>query len=197
MLVNDCLVHFVATTVMPSRPKIVVKIVSIGKKRLQGMIFPEHDSLWSPYGLGQTIIFSSCGFFYLSSLFFSSPNLGHHLYSAGRPSRWVCKFRMQVWSVVCAAGWKYRTQKNSKNRHLGTIAQLCRAISSQLRHLATIGKKLVKQQYLPTCPHNMANFGPLAAEIGSLVWGTPTNFNGFRVLAALLHGTPAVGSGGQ
>jgi len=38
-----------------------------------------------------------------------------------------------------------------------------------------------------TCPHNMANFGPLAAEIDS-VWGTPTNFNGFRVLAALLHG---------
>jgi len=35
--------------------------------------------------------------------------------------------------------------------------------------------------------------GPLAAEIGSLVWGTPTNFNGFHVLPALLHGTPAVG----
>jgi len=35
----------------------------------------------------------------------------------------------------------------------------------------------------------MVNFGPLAAEIGSLVWGTPANFNGFRVLAALLHGT--------
>ena len=34
---------------------------------------------------------------------------------------------------------------------------------------------------------------PLAAEIGSLVWGTPTNFNGFRVLAALLHDAPAVG----
>ena len=34
----------------------------------------------------------------------------------------------------------------------------------------------------------MVNFGPLAAEIGSLVWGTPANFNGFRVLAALLHG---------
>ena len=25
------------------------------------------------------------------------------------------------------------------------------------------------------------------AEIGSGVWGTPTNFNGFCVLAALLH----------
>jgi len=40
-----------------------------------------------------------------------------------------------------------------------------------------------------TCPHNMVNFGPLAAEIVSLVWGTPDNFNGFRVLAALLHST--------
>ena len=29
----------------------------------------------------------------------------------------------------------------------------------------------------------------IAAEIVSLVWGTPANFNGFRVLATLLHGT--------
>jgi len=39
----------------------------------------------------------------------------------------------------------------------------------------------------------MVNFGPLAAEIVSLVWGTPGNFNGFRVLAVLLHGTLVVG----
>jgi len=39
----------------------------------------------------------------------------------------------------------------------------------------------------------MANFGPLAAEILSLVWGIPGNFNGFRVLAALLHGNLVVG----
>jgi len=41
----------------------------------------------------------------------------------------------------------------------------------------------------------MVNFGPLAAEIGLPVWGTPANFNGFRVLAALslLHGTLIVG----
>jgi len=44
----------------------------------------------------------------------------------------------------------------------------------------------------PTRPCNMVNFGPLAAEIGSGVWGTPANFNGLRVLAALLHGTLAV-----
>jgi len=36
------------------------------------------------------------------------------------------------------------------------------------------------------------NFGPLAAEIGSVVWGTQANFNGFRVLASLLHGIRAV-----
>jgi len=30
----------------------------------------------------------------------------------------------------------------------------------------------------------MVNFGPLAAEIGPVVWGTLANFNGFRVLAA-------------
>jgi len=39
----------------------------------------------------------------------------------------------------------------------------------------------------------MVNFGPLAAEIVSLVWGTPANFNRFCILAALLHGTPVVG----
>ena len=39
----------------------------------------------------------------------------------------------------------------------------------------------------------MANFGPLAAEIVLLVWGTPANFNVFRVLAALLHGCLVVG----
>jgi len=39
----------------------------------------------------------------------------------------------------------------------------------------------------------MVNFGPLVAEIVSLVWGTAGNFNGFRVLEALLHGTVVVG----
>jgi len=84
-------------------------------------------------------------------------------------------------------------KKVAKNRHLGTIPQLCRAISSQLRNVSTIGKKNVKQHTSSTCPHNMVNFGPLVAETVPLVWGTPGNFNGFRVLAALLHGTLVVG----
>jgi len=39
----------------------------------------------------------------------------------------------------------------------------------------------------------MVNFDPLAAEISLVVWDTPANFNGFRVLAALLHSTLVVG----
>jgi len=39
----------------------------------------------------------------------------------------------------------------------------------------------------------MVNFGLLTAGIRWRVWGTPANFNGFRVLAALLHGTLVVG----
>jgi len=45
--------------------------------------------------------------------------------------------------------------QDAKNRHFGTIGQLCRAISSQLRHVSTIGKKLFKQQYvLQMSPRN-------------------------------------------
>jgi len=79
---------------------------------------------------------------------------------------------------------KYSTLKN---RHLGTIAQLCQAISSKLREISTIGKISLNSNTSSTCPDNMVNFGAQAAEIGSGVRGTPANFNGFRVLAALLH----------
>ena len=78
--------------------------------------------------------------------------------------------------------------QNSLCVHLCTIAQLCRAISSQL-----IGKNVLSSNISSTCPHNMVHFGPLAAEIGPVVWGTPPNFNGFRVLAALLHDILVVG----
>jgi len=35
-----------------------------------------------------------------------------------------------------------------KNRHFGTIAELCRPVSSQLRHVSTIGENFVKQRYI-------------------------------------------------
>jgi len=58
--------------------------------------------------------------------------------------------------------------------------------------MSTIEKKLLSSNISSTRFHNMVNFGPLAAQIGPVVWGTAANFNGFRVLAALLHGTPAL-----
>jgi len=38
-------------------------------------------------------------------------------------------------------------------------------------------KKLLNINISSIRPHNMVNFGPLTAEIGSTVWGTPANFN--------------------
>jgi len=56
---------------------------------------------------------------------------------------------VRIWNagLKCTARGSLKMQ-DTKNRHLGTIAQLCRAISSQLTHISTIGKKPVKQQYL-------------------------------------------------
>ena len=99
-----------------------------------------------------------------------------------------------MWCCAARGSLEIQDAKNdAKNRHLGTIPQFCQAISSQLRHVSTIGKNMLSSNISSTCAHNMVNFGPLAAEIVSLVWGTPGNFNGFRVLAALLHGTLVVG----
>ena len=39
----------------------------------------------------------------------------------------------------------------------------------------------------------MVNFGPPTNDICWRVWGTPSDFSGFRILAALLHGTLVVG----
>jgi len=35
----------------------------------------------------------------------------------------------------------------------------------------------------------MVHFGPVPAEIDRVVWGTPANFNGLRVVTASLQGT--------
>jgi len=85
------------------------------------------------------------------------------------------------------------TENTGRKKSFGTIAQLCQAVSLQLRHVSTIGKKSLNIDTSPTCHHNMVNFGVLTAEICWRVWGTLANFNGFGVLAALLHGTLVVG----
>jgi len=80
--------------------------------------------------------------------------------------------------VLHTAHCKYSIQ-DAKIRHLRTIAQLCRAISSQINHVSTIGKKLLKHQCLLRMSSQCVNFGP-AAEIGwrmaSLGHGHPSKF---------------------
>jgi len=100
---------------------------------------------------------------------------------------------MQVWNVLHTLAANTGRKKSSKNHHLGTIAQICRAISLQLRQISTIGKNLLSSNTSSTCYHNVVNFGPLAAQIDLVVWGIPANFNGFCVLAALLHGRQVLG----
>jgi len=96
--------------------------------------------------------------------------------------------------VLHAAHCKYGTQKIVKNRHLGTNrANLLGYIFATKARIDN-RKKVLSSNISYTRPHNMVNLGPLAAEIDPVVWGTPPNFNGFRVLAALLHGTRVVGA---
>ena len=100
---------------------------------------------------------------------------------------------MQVWNVLHAARWKYRMQKWCKKspsaHHRTTLSGYIFAIRACIDNR----KNLLSSSISPTCPYNMVNFGPLATEIVSLVWGTSANFSGFRILAALLHGTLLVG----
>jgi len=101
---------------------------------------------------------------------------------------------MQVWNVLHAARWKYRTQniakKSPSGHHPTTLSGYIFATKACIDNWK---KNLLSSLISSTCPYNMVNFGPLAAEIVSLVWGTPANFNGFRVLAELLNGTLVVG----
>ena len=52
-------------------------------------------------------------------------------------------FNLERRSEMCCARLAENTarKKSPKSRRLGTIPQFCRAISSQLRHVSTIGKK--------------------------------------------------------
>jgi len=116
--------------------------------------------LWPPCVADADILFLS-SFFLLLSFFFPRiiSVVANWMSTILLRMVWpYCEFRMQVWNVLHTACWKCRMQKSLKICHLGTIAQLCWAISLQLRHVSTIGKKIVKQQYLP---HMSLQYGEL------------------------------------
>jgi len=80
-------------------------------------------------------------------------------------------------------GRKSDAKKSPSRHHRTTLSGCIFATKARIDNR----KKVVKQQYLLHMSHNIVNFNPLAVEIDWLVWDAPANFNGFRVLAALLQ----------
>jgi len=132
---------------------------------------------------------------FLSSIylsFFSSPNLNgrrldvYHTFTHG-----VALVRIYNAGLKCAARASLQMQdpksrQKSPSGHYRTT--LSGYIFATKACIDNRKKNMLSSNTSSTCPNNMMNFGPLTAEIGSGVWGTPTNFNGFCVLAALLQG---------
>ena len=119
---------------------------------------------WPPYGIGQTIMFLPCGFFFLPSSFFPSPILSRRMQIGCLPylhSTWcglsanlACRSETCCMRLAENTGHK-KSSKMSSAHHRTT----CRAISSQLRHVSTMGENLLSSNTSSTCPHNMVNFG--------------------------------------
>jgi len=110
----------------------------------------------------------------------------------------IAREYIRIWHVFylwppCVGGWKCRTQKLTKKspsgHHSTTLPGHIFANKARIHNR----KKIVKQQYILHMSSQYSELRPTAAEIDPVVWGTPANFNGFRVLAALLHGTPVLG----
>jgi len=132
----------------------------------------------------------SCGFFclLLSSIFFLA-------YS--QPSQIGCLPYFHTWcglsanlgcgSETCCMrlARNARRTKSSKFRHLGTT--LSGYVFTTKARINNRKKNLLNSNISSTCPHNMANFGTVTAQIDLPVSGTPPNFNGLRVLASLLQ----------
>jgi len=102
----------------------------------------------------------------------------------------LCEFRMQVWNVLHVTRCKYKTQKIAKNSSCGHHrTTLLGYIFASKARIDNREKNMLNSNISPTRPYSMVKFGPLAAEIVWLVSGTQQISTGFRVLAALLHGT--------
>jgi len=80
--------------------------------------------------------------------------------------------------------------KKSPSAHNRTALSGC--ILATKAHIDNPKKNLLSSNISSRCLHNIVNFGLLAAEIDPVVLGTPANFDGFRDLAALLHGSQVV-----
>jgi len=107
----------------------------------------------------------------------------------GHSANLECRSEVCCTRLAANAGPK-KSPKSPSGHHPITLSGYVFATKACIDNRKNL---LLSSNISSTCLHNMVNFGPLAAEIISLVRGTPGNFNGFRVLAALLHGTLVVG----
>jgi len=122
----------------------------------------------------------------VSSFFFSWPNLsGRRVDVYHTSTHRVAIVRIHNADLKCAARGSLEKQdpknrqkfaKNSPSgHHRTTLSDYIFATKALIDNR----KKFVSSNISSTCPHNMVNFGPLAAEICWRVRGTPANFNGF------------------
>ena len=153
------------------------------------------DWLWPPYVIGQAIIFSSCHLFYLL-FFFSSPNFSRRRLDVCHTStHGVALVRISDAGLKCAARSSLKMQ-DAKNRQkfaicapshdfVGLYLTTEACIDNRKKNLLNSSNSQMSSQYGKLRPTNGWD------RFTSL--GTPANFNGFRVLAVLLHGTLVVG----
>jgi len=142
-------------------------VINIEQLKLRDSCF------WPPCVVDVDIIFSSRGFFFFLLSFFSSPNLSCHRLDIYHTSTHdVVLVRIYNARLKCAArgSLKIRDAKIAKKSPSGHHHTL--AISLQLRHVSTIGNKIIKQQYL-------LHMSPQHGEL------QPTN--GWDLLASLGH----------
>jgi len=96
--------------------------------------------------------------------FLSSPNFSHHRLDVCHTSSHGVALGLSAnlgcGSETCCTRLAENTgrKKSPKICHLHTIAQLSRAISSQLRHVSTIGKNLLNSNI---SPHMSLQYGEL------------------------------------
>jgi len=91
--------------------------------------------------------------------------------------------------MKCGTRGSLKMQKSPSRHHRTNVST---SIFAAKEYIDNRKKYLLNIDTSSTRRHNMVNFGLLTAEICWRLWGTPAHFNGFRVLAALLHGTLAV-----
>jgi len=128
-------------------------------------------------------IFALC---FLSSIFFiSSPNLSGRRSDVYRTStHGVALVRIYNARVKCAARGSLQIQDAQKSPFWNHRTILSGYIFGTKTRIDNRKQNLLNTNTSSTCPDNIVNFGLLSAEICWRVWGTPANFNGFRVLAA-------------